>query len=83
MAYRIPRLHSPVNSWGFPVIFGDFWSFLEVVVENRCLPFAPVDFRRKPEPVPRPRVLSYVGRAPFASARLSMAAKRLLRPTGT
>ena len=28
-------------------------------MENRLLTFAPVDFRRKPEPVPRPQVLSY------------------------
>ena len=29
------------------------------LVENRFLPFAPVEFRRKPEPVPRTQVLSY------------------------
>ena len=45
---RIPRLHSPVNSRRFP----------ETFVEHRFLLFAPEDFRRKPEPVPRTRVLS-------------------------
>ena len=29
-------------------------------MENPFLPFAPVDFHRKPEPVPRTQVLSYV-----------------------
>ena len=43
LEYRIPRLHSPVNS-----------------VDFRCRLFAPVDFRRKPEPVPRTQVLSYM-----------------------
>ena len=31
-------------------------------MENRFLTFAPVDFRRKPEPVPRTQVLSQVSR---------------------
>ena len=60
--YRIPRLHFPVNSRRFPEIFGDFCknntSFLQVCVESRFLPFAPADFRRRPEPVPRTQVLS-------------------------
>ena len=34
-------------------------------MENRSLPFAPVDFCRKPEPAPRSRVLS---RYPYALA---------------
>ena len=64
LEYRIPRLHSPVNTRRFPEIFGDFCKnetiFLYVLVENRLLPFAPVDFRRKPEPVPRAQALSYL-----------------------
>ena len=53
---------SPENSRRFPEIFEDVCknktSFLWVFVEKRFLPFAPVSFRRKPEPVPRTRVLS-------------------------
>ena len=26
LEYRIPRLHSPINSWRIPEIFGDFWK---------------------------------------------------------
>ena len=55
LEYRIPRLHSSVNSQGFLEVFGDECkdktSFLHVLVENRFLRFAPVDFRRKPDPV--------------------------------
>ena len=49
-------LNSAVNSQRFPEIFGDVCknktSYLQVFVENCVLPFAPVGFRRKPEPVP-------------------------------
>ena len=48
LEYRMLRLHSPVNSRKFPEIFGDLLknktSFLYIFVENRFLPFAPVDF---------------------------------------
>ena len=58
LEHRIPRLHSPVNSRRFLDSFGDFRNnetvFLRVFVENCFLPFAPVDLRRKPEPVPLP-----------------------------
>ena len=41
--------------------FGDLCknktSLLYMFAENRFLPFAPVDLRRKPEPVPRTQVL--------------------------
>ena len=53
--YRIPGLHYHVNFRKFPEILGDVCkdktSFLHVLVENRFLRFAPVDFRRKPDPV--------------------------------
>ena len=56
----MPRLYYPGNSRRFPETFGDVCKnkpiFLEVFVENRILTFAPVDFRRKPEPVPRTQV---------------------------
>ena len=43
-----------------PEISGDSCKnktkFLLVAAENRVLPFAPVEFRRKPEPVPRTQV---------------------------
>ena len=61
LEYRIPRLHFPVNSQRLLESWGNFCnktSFLYLLVENRFLPFAPVDFRRKPEPVPRTQVLS-------------------------
>ena len=49
---RIPRLHSPISFRKFLEISGDSCknktSFLWVFVENRILPFAPVDFGRKP-----------------------------------
>ena len=56
--YRIPRSHSPVNSRRFPETFGDFCNsktgflhrFSWRTVFSR---FPPVDFRRKPEPIPR------------------------------
>ena len=58
LEYRIPyRLHPPVNSSRSPEISGDFFknktSFLWVFVKNRLLSFAPVGFRREPEPVHR------------------------------
>ena len=64
LEYRIPRsITYLASSWKFPEIFGDSCknttSFLWVFVENRFLPFAPVDFRRKPKPVPRTQVLPY------------------------
>ena len=56
-ALPIPRLHYPFSSRKFPTISGgscrNKTSFLCLFVENRFLPFAPVDFRRKAEPVPR------------------------------
>ena len=56
------ELDDPVNSRRFPEIFGDFCKsgtiFMHVFVEICFLRFAPVDFRRKPEPVPRTQVLS-------------------------
>ena len=61
LEYRIPRLHSRENSRRFPDMFGDVRknnaSLLQVVVEKRAPPCAPVDLRRKPEPVPRAQVL--------------------------
>ena len=53
MEYSIPRLRSPINSRRFPEI-----SVITNQVscrfpwKNHFPPFAPVDFRRKPEPVP-------------------------------
>ena len=51
---RIPRLNSPVNVRKLPEIFGDFCknktSFLCAFVENRFLPFPPVE-NRSPYPV--------------------------------
>ena len=49
-----------------PEVSGDFPRCLQeesrlpvkVLVENRFLPFGPVDLLRKPEPVPRTQVLS-------------------------
>ena len=67
LEYRIPRLHSPVNSRRSPETFEDFCknktSFLYVLVENRFLPLAPVDFRRQPETVPRTQVYIYLSLA--------------------
>ena len=62
LEYRIPRLHSPVNSRRFPEISGDVCKnktsfLLYVSAENRSLSLAPVDFRGKPEPVARTQVL--------------------------
>ena len=57
LEYRIPRLHYPVKSRRFTEMFGDVCNnntrFMYVFVENLVLPFAPEDFRRKPEPAPR------------------------------
>ena len=58
----IPRLRSPGISDRFPEMFEDRrkdkTSFLYIFMENRFLPFSPVAFPRKPEPVPRIQVLS-------------------------
>ena len=77
LEYRIPRLHYTINSRRFPDIFGDFCQnttiFLWEFVENRFLPFAPIDFRRKPEPVLRTQVLSHrhpYTRSPLEDSRL-------------
>ena len=55
--YSIPRLHYHVNSRIFPDLFSDVCknstSFLWVFLEINFIPFAPVDFRRKPEPIQR------------------------------
>ena len=47
MMYFRPRQGAPKGH-----VLGGFWT------ENRFLTSAPVAFRRKPEPVPRTRVLS-------------------------
>ena len=56
LEHRIPRLDSPVNSRRFPEI-----SVRQnnVGLGIRGKPFAPVDFYRKLEPVPRTQVLSH------------------------
>ena len=56
LEYRIPRLHYPVNFRRFPKRFEDLCRYSWKTVFSQ---FAPTDFRRKPEPVPRTRLCSY------------------------
>ena len=58
LEYGIPRLHSPVNSRRFLEIFGYFCKKKQASVSFRGKLFAPVDFRRKPEPLLRTQVFS-------------------------
>ena len=66
LEYGIPGLHFPVNSRCFlrfskiPVRTKQY-NIPAAIRRNRFLPFAPVDFRRRPEPVPRTQVLSWPG----------------------
>ena len=63
LEYRITILHDFVNCRRFPDMLWDVCKnktvFLQVFVENRFLPFAPVDFRRKLKPAPRTQLLSF------------------------
>ena len=53
------NLHSPVNSRRLPEIsLRAKQASCRYSWKTVFLPFAPVDFRRKPEPVPRAQVLS-------------------------
>ena len=64
LEYRIPGLHSPVNSRRFPEIPVRTKQYsCGVFVESRFLPFSPACFRRRPEPVYLvPQELSYSSR---------------------